>query len=77
MDKLRSGDNLDQIGMYLRSYGHNTFQQDDDPAVSFALHLHEYTHYSIEFTSVDAYPAPFSKVELIRIVVGDIFFVLG
>ena len=24
-----------------------------------------------------AYPAPFSKVELIRIVVGDIFFVLG
>jgi len=32
-------------------YGHDTFQQDDDPAVSFALHLHEYTHYSIEFTS--------------------------
>ena len=77
MDKLQSGDNLDQVGMHLCGYGHDTFQQDDDPAVSFALHLHEYTHYSIEFTSVDAYPAPCSKVELIRIVVGDIFFVLG
>ena len=52
--------------MYLRSYGHNTFQQDDDPAVSFALHLQEYTHYSIEFTSVDAYPTRLSCAWITR-----------
>ena len=76
-DELQSGNNFNQVGMYLRSYGHDTFQQDDDPAVSLALHLHEYARYSIELTSVDTHPSPFLKVELIRIVIGDIFFVLG
>jgi len=70
-DDLQSGNNLDQVGMHLCGNSHDTFQQDDDPAVSFALHLHEYTRYSIELTSVDAHPASFSKVEFIRIVVGD------
>ena len=77
MDKLQSRNNLDQVGMYLCDNSHDTFQQDDDPAVSFALHLHEYTRYSIELSAMDTHPAPFSKVELIRIVVGDIFLVLG
>ena len=77
MDKLQSGDNLDQVGMHLCGYGHDTFQQDDDPAVSFALHLHEYARYSIELSTMDTHPAPFSKVEFIRTIVGDIFLVLG
>lgn len=77
MDKLQSGDNLDQVGMHLCGYGHDTFQQDDDPAVSLPC-----TCMNTPITPLSLPPwmrtrAPFSKVELIRIVVGDIFFVLG
>ena len=57
--------------MHLRSYGHDTFQQDDDPAVSLALHLHEYARYSIELSAVNTHPSSLLKVELIRIVVGE------
>ena len=63
--------------MYLGGNGHDTFKQDNHPAIPFAFYPHEHTFHVVKLASMDTYTRSFFQIYFFGLVIDGVLLVMG